>query len=203
MKHARRGTTLLELLVYSLLLGVLLLAVYGVFSAGMKYFRFIEATSDLRGQAQTTLIRIAAELAETRGYTVLVDDEALIFCSPRNRAGSYTYDAYGNLQWHRFVGYYRESDGRILRTPVYLSTPRSTPANASTIVGTISNPSALPETEVIAHSCTELTFTTEPAGSESPTTVRITARFERAVQSNRGGTADNRIDVTTTVQLQN
>jgi len=200
MRKSRRGFTLLELLVYSMLLGILLIAVYGVFSAAMRYFRFVEATSDLRGQAQQTLLRVGAELAESRGYTVRVSTRSLVFLSPRRRDGRYSYDACGNLQWHKWVWYSLDGQGRLTRSTVYLSTPVSTPPTLTTMS---SPPSSATETEIIAQHITSLTFLTEPTGSSSPTTVRVSGTFERTVQSNAANTSDNRIDATTTVQMHN
>jgi Tfp pilus assembly protein PilE len=124
----KRGFTLTEMLIYCLLLGVVLTAVYGLFNFSQKSYRITRTMMNLQTDTLMILTKIEAELSETdiNKYTpygiqtVFAGDlendpeyvMAVIFPSPKGIDNSYYYGTTNDnvLHWQKWIVYYYEAE---------------------------------------------------------------------------------------------
>ncbi len=198
--RARRGTTLVELLVYIVLMSMMLTAVYAVFVASMRYFRVAQAATELQNDAQQCTLHMVADLADSTSSTVVTGTGpiGIVFLSPRNNIGNFVYDSSGNLYWQKWVGYYFDSTNQqLIRKEVTLTTAVTTvPTNPYTTATFAALTGSNVRTRTIATDMTALSV-------GGTTSVTISATFERSVFSNAAGTNDNRVQITDQVKLRN
>jgi len=199
--------TLVELLVYTSLVGLPLACIYAVFAASMRYFRVAQAATELQADAQKTVVHLVSDLADSRISTVKVgtNPTGVIVLSPRDQFGSYVYyDFDGDLYWQKWVCYYLEtSNSTLVRKELYLPNtvnPPGTPATSlpsnSTLTTSYFQSLSGAHTRTVATDCTAFTIT-------ATTSVSISATFERTVFSNAAGTSDNRVTVLEQVKPRN
>ncbi|MDQ7822337.1 MAG: hypothetical protein RDV48_06040 [Candidatus Eremiobacteraeota bacterium] len=104
------GTTLVELMVYMTLFSCVLSCVYWVLITSMRYYNVADASVDLQSQAMRGMATLTQDLSETTSMSVYDLDastpKGIIFASPRNSQKKYTYNAYNELLWKRWVCYY-------------------------------------------------------------------------------------------------
>lgn len=202
----KRGATLVELMVYTSLLGLLLGSIYAVFAASMRYFRVAQAATELQADAQKTVLNLVADLSDSNASSIKIGSNptGIIFISPRNQYGDFSYDSGGDLYWQKWVCYYRESTtNKLIRKEMYL------PANV--------NPPGTPSTSIPSNATLTTTYFQTLLGARTTTVaeditafsvsgtspVSISATFERSVFSNAQGTNDNRVTISEQVKPRN
>lgn len=173
--RAERGTTLVELLVCSALLGLLMTGVLAVIVANNQYLRNSEARLEMQREAMQSLSQMTRELAESDRYAVTVEPDAMVFASPRDLHGKITFDSRGRLQWHKYVCYYRDPnmDGTgvacLVRKVIGLPAPAIDVPPAPLVPVVRDNPSLTPK--VVAHNVDSFTPVVTPAGPVELTVV--------------------------------
>jgi hypothetical protein len=135
----KRGFSLTEVLIYCLLIGFVLTAVYGILNFSLKSYRTTNSLMTLQSNALLSLARIESEIIESSLDDISwenvetfraipstglnpdptkVEDEyesrdshlvALIFPSPKGLDNSYDY-AGGVLHWRKWICYYPEKN---------------------------------------------------------------------------------------------
>lgn len=196
-KRLRRGFTLLEVMVYAVLLGIMMTAMYLLLRTTLGFMRETNATASLQASAQRTAVKIAAELAQAhKGVGNIVastSPSGIVFLSPRPGSGSTMYDSAGNQLWRQWVCYYFDAQkGRIMRSEINLSTPTTTPPSCPY---TVLNFTGLPGNKMVADKVTGFSV----ALSGGATVVDLTASFSETVNSDN----DYELQVTNQVLLRN
>lgn len=191
ISYRRSGFTVVEVIVALSLLAILLTGIYGVLVLGFQNAREAEIFETVHREALVGMRKITDEVAITTKSTVNPlggGPDHLIFASPQKPLGTpdhqlYTYDGNGNLQWYKWVCFYRDStNNTVYRAEIPLPTP---PADAPPPSG--SQPPLVDFTSLAARdrvpvfrNCTLLRFND---GATAPATIRITLETEANVNS--------------------
>ena len=117
MQSKRRGITLLELIISSVLVSLLMLEVWALMSAGSRYYHRANTILELQRSALVTLSWMSRELGEGDPISFRNDlaspTPGFVFGSPRGVDGEIDFNDKGILQWQTMVCYYIETiDGR-------------------------------------------------------------------------------------------
>lgn len=195
--RSRRGFTLLEVMVYAVLLGIMMTAMYLLLRTTLGFMRETNATASLQASAQRTAVKITTELAQAhKGVGNIVagtNPNGIVFLSPRPGSGSTMYDTAGNQLWRQWVCYYYDApNGRIMRGEINLTTPTTTPPSCPY---TVLNFTGLPGNKLVADKVTGFTLTL----TGGATLVDLTASFSETVNS----TGDYALQVKNQVLLRN
>lgn len=137
MTH-RRGHTLIELSVASVLIGICLLGVWALVRSGSRYLMATNAKTTLQRDAILCISRITREFQETNDGSFTVGNTAnssvhkgVLFASPRNPdTGEVDYDDRGRLFWPKLVCFYLAQEAGIpcvVRTATKIPNPTSYP----------------------------------------------------------------------------
>jgi prepilin-type N-terminal cleavage/methylation domain-containing protein len=139
----RTGFTLVELLVYMLLFGLCMSAVYYVLTACMSYFNTTQATVDVQNSALRAVMKLSADLAESNATTVTTlpspgPPMAIAFASPRDLSDTYNFvtsgGSVGQPMWEKFVCYYVDTTNPnwpLMRKQVSIAASSTPPAPGS------------------------------------------------------------------------
>ena len=104
----RRGTTLIEALVYTVIFGLVLTCIYWVLIASMRYYSVANDSIDLQQSALNSMSTLVQDLCESQSTSIytFTSPSGILFVSPRDSSNQYTYDAKMNLQYQKWVCYY-------------------------------------------------------------------------------------------------
>lgn len=190
------GFTLLEVIIYGLILSILMTAMYLLLRTTFNFMRVTNATASLQASAQKAAVKITNELAQAhRGAGNIVvgtNPNGVVFLSPTSSNARINYDASGNIMWQRWVCfYYDAAEGDIMRGEIPITptaTPPMCPYQPSNFTGFATN-------MLVEDNATNFTVTL----SGSATVVTVTAGFQETVNS----PADYALQVTNQVLLRN
>jgi len=133
--NCARGTTLVEIMVYISIMGVVFTIVYTILTYSMRYFDYGINLADLQQQALKAQMKLNREISESTMASIIYNNDStkgygIIFLSARDRHGNFkTYQSIdgGKPVWQKFIGYYVSSD-RLMRKEVSISpSPNPTP----------------------------------------------------------------------------
>ncbi len=153
MRTPRRqpGATLIEILTYMALVSMVMLAIYGIFMAGRRYFEIARASVEVQQALNTVGARLTRDLMETDASTVqsypngryTAVPVGIVFLSARKPATGaaddnvFQYDEnFGVPIWQKYIGYYLDTD------PSYPNNPRMQALYVAEIV-----PAGFPKTQ--------------------------------------------------------
>jgi type II secretory pathway pseudopilin PulG len=165
---SRKAFTLVEVMVYSVLIGVVLAGVYGTLIFSMRYFNAINKISELQDQVLIALSRLEMDISETSVLTsnTTTSDEkskandSIIFAAYKDSSGQYMFNAdTGKPKLQSWICYYLESDGQGTHNLVIKRKKIDPPSD--TIPATppdITNDTSIPR-QVIARKISRLTIT--------------------------------------------
>lgn len=104
----KSGVTLPELLLSSALIGFVLISIYALLTAGVRYYKNSLTWIELQQDSLLSLVQLTKELGESNRQTVRIypDPAGLVFASPRASDGVYEIDPSGLPLWQKFVCYY-------------------------------------------------------------------------------------------------
>jgi len=153
MRIPRRqpGATLIEILTYMGLVSMVMLAIYGIFVAGQRYFEVARASVEVQQALNTIGARLTRDLMETDANTVQSYPNSkytavpvgIVFLSARKPTtgaaddNTFQYDAtYGGPVWQKYIGYYLDTD------PSYPDNPRMRALYVAEVV-----PAGFPKTQ--------------------------------------------------------
>lgn len=133
----KKGMTLPEVIVYSVLIGLVLTGIYGILTSSMTYYRITEIRSDLQQNAIRAISGILGEMMGTPRSSIVMSSTApsgVFFVTSRKDDGNHEFDSSGMLIWQKWVCYYLESNNsgsyNLIRKEVPLGSPSSTPGTA-------------------------------------------------------------------------
>jgi len=130
----KKGMTLPEVMVYSVLIGMVLTGVYGILTSSMKYYRITEIRSDLQQNGIKAVSGILGDMMGTPRSTIVMSTSTpsgVFFVSSRKDDGNHQFDSSGMLIWQKWVCYYLEANTNgsynLVRKEKPLATPSGTP----------------------------------------------------------------------------
>lgn len=132
-KKTKVGTTLVEVLVYMALMGIVFAGIYGVFIASLRYYRTAEATARLQQNALIALSSITSDMSETKSSSISVNPsspQGISFASPKKIPdGTYNIDtSTGEIYFQKWICYYLdENTGDLIRKEVEINNPTTSP----------------------------------------------------------------------------
>ena len=187
-------------------MGIILLGIWWVMSAGLRYVRVTNATIDVQRSCLIALARVTQELAEANQFGLETTGSEVIFSSPRDDSGILRFDVANRLLWHKVVAFYVETVNGVpclMRKEKMLPKPLSK-APAPPPISSIRNDGSLVP-RVVAQNIA--TFTVVHDNPDDPSTpldnfLTITAISElRTIESRVG--KDFQVKITTSVTLKN
>ncbi len=152
-----RGTSLVELMVSSLLVGLLMLEVWALVQAGGKFYLKAKAQGDIQRNSLLALRWISKDIAE--GSSISFRQYAppdstrtgIVFGSPKTISGNVEYDDTGHIKWSTVIGYYIEAnDGGLYRQQRELDAQQSFPPIIENNVHAVDVLAALPRPRLVA-----------------------------------------------------
>ena len=131
-RRRTEGHTLVEVLVAAGIMLLVLLCTCHMLVSSLSFYAVERTATELQQGALGPLARLSRELAEADPYAVRVDTSpaGIVFASPRDSQGRFTFDASTNLMWQRYICYYVTTvngSQALVRKEMALSAPRNTP----------------------------------------------------------------------------
>lgn len=169
MRRSLRGATLIELLIYGILLLFLMAAVYGAFYMSRLYFSAAEGSTTAQQEAMKGSAMIDRILSDGAAATVEVSNDPPGFriLSARTDQGAFQHEQDGDVLWQQWVCIYLDTETNELRMRTQpLNTAVADPAAAqpSPSFDQLVGDNNLP-TRVVAGSIRNLEFPAAQPGS--------------------------------------
>lgn len=196
-----KGVTLVELMVYIALIGLVFTGVYSIFNACLKYYRTAETRTVLQQNAIKVMANLFGDMVGSKSSTVIIQNDSspkgVIFISARKSDGNYEFDTNGQQLWQRWECYYLKStgDGRynLIRKESFLSTPSSSPGTSP--YTTVTQFAAAPlKEEMVAQNLQDISIS---KGTTGNFTLQIT------LDKTTDTTKPNRMLVSTDIHVRN
>ena len=105
----KKGTTLLELLIVTALMGIIMVSVSTLIRVAVDYYFYATEQIEVQRRALLSLNLLGQELSFSNIGTVKEEagtNPGLIFASAAGATGGLARDAAGRLVWNRWIGYY-------------------------------------------------------------------------------------------------
>ncbi len=124
----QRGATLVELIVASLLVGLIMSQVLALIVYGNRFYLKVRSQTEVQRSALLAFRWINSDLMEGTSFSFRFYQEedggpAFSFGSPKTEDGGVEYDTYGRLLWSSVIGYYLDSDDEGVLYRVLLAIP--------------------------------------------------------------------------------
>jgi type II secretory pathway pseudopilin PulG len=134
-KKRYRGFTLLELLIYTALLGFVLTGICGIFISSIQLFRITEIRTGLQQNALKATSNIFTDLAGSKDSTIYIENSpmnGIIFASSLKSDGTYEFDSSnGKIKWQKWICYYLQPVGNekyeLIKKEIPIQTPTTDP----------------------------------------------------------------------------
>lgn len=198
----RRGFTLVEIMVYSLLLGLLMTGVYSAFYISRAYYDSAQGTTEVQQECLKALNGISRVLGQGNSSTVVVQSSPIVgfrILSARTTTGVYAHEASsGNVQWQRWAVVYYDSAAKEVRLKEVTGTGlpgTQVPNNPPAITAVASDGSGF---KPLGRQISNLALSFTPATPNTAALMSFT--IESTVQSQRFGT--NKIEITSRITLK-
>lgn len=142
-QRSRRGLTLVETMVYSVLLGLLLIGVYGAFYISRLYWDSAQGTTEVQQECLRAMNGINRVLSQgnaasltifTYGSPAHLATTGFVVLSAKTQSGNFQHSGTGEVMWQRWVAVYLDPNAvtngqkrRELRMREQLITPTPSP----------------------------------------------------------------------------
>lgn len=125
MRSSHRGATLVEILVASFVLGLLLLALLGIYVTCSGSWAKVRSQSDMGQDLQVCLTKMERDITDSTIRSLSIDSTAgamaLSILVPTDDDGAYSLDVdTGHLRWNRYRIYYLDPSGNLMQRDVPL-----------------------------------------------------------------------------------
>ena len=197
----KRAFTLVEILVYSLLLLMILAGIYGAFSLSRDYFSVVRTSTEVNQEAMKALLGLERELSNAAPKTIATSSNPpgvrFLSALPTDNK-PFAHDEHGKLLWQRWMVIYLDQKGQLALKSQDIAPSATLPAQASwPDVSTLAGNSAI-AARVLARNVVELAF---PAAPPELFRVTVRSRMEEArFPSGRSVTFDQKSTYETTFQ---
>jgi hypothetical protein len=201
----RRGTTLIEGIVYFCLFGTVLSCVYWVLIASLRYYNIADSSVQLQQDALNATSDFTRELCESMAGSIYDENgsvpgsttfsNSIIFVSPRKQDGTYSYDSNRNLMWCKWVCYYVDTTDSCLYKKEYYFTPTINPSRITSCDTTLEfkNTTNLPRRAVTRNLCSVV------FSLASDASLKIVSNFDKSPSTDKG----NSLSVETQLTFRN
>lgn len=154
MRHSRKAATLIELLIYSVLLLLLVGAILASFQIARNYYTAVQIETEAQQAALKANLSVTQELAHAAGSSITVSTTppAVLFLSAKTDQGPFQHDeTTGELLWQRWVCIYLDKASQELKyAEQLLAEPVTEIPDPPPAVATLVNDTALAK-RVLAH----------------------------------------------------
>ena len=116
-----RGFSVVEILIASIILGLLVTALFGLFRTGIVSMRKVDNQTELIRELQILSLKITDEASASSFKSLCLsgNHEAVSFLSAVDKNGVFRTDEFGRPEWQEFIlYYYQQEDSTIRRTTV-------------------------------------------------------------------------------------
>lgn len=156
----RRGATLVEILIYSVILMLILASVYAAYSLARDYYSAAQIETEAQQAAIDASLGVARELAHASADTIVLTDSppAITFLSAKTDEGPFLHhETTAELLWHRWHCIYLDTnDHKLKLLEIKLDTPTSEIPETAPTVGEFLADSSLEEF-ILGRDITEFT----------------------------------------------
>ncbi|MCD4786158.1 MAG: prepilin-type N-terminal cleavage/methylation domain-containing protein [Candidatus Eremiobacteraeota bacterium] len=164
VKRKSKGFTLAEVMSY---MGVLLIIILfaGTFVINsLKYYRLIDIETTLQQRLLVSMSHISHDLSVANRNSLQIEQNGMIFASPRNAAGGFSFASDGSLYWQKWVCYFIKNSGDdkiLVKKEIPISSPSVDPGSPPFDTVSQFSGASVPERKI---SDGVRTFTVENAG---------------------------------------
>jgi len=143
--HKTRGYTLAELLAY-LSVFMIIMIFSGTFVINsLRYYRLLETETTLQQKLMTSLTNVSRELSVANLGSLIIESDGVIFASPADENGNFSFASDGSLLYRKWVCIYLAGSGdvkKLVKKEIPIDPPTHTPDKPpfSTIVGFSAQP---------------------------------------------------------------
>jgi hypothetical protein len=124
MRKQKKGTTLVEVMIYSFLIGVVLSGVYGILIFSLRYYKTVDEMTTMQQDAMIAMSRTGEFLNDSKAEYVTIAPISgfheplfvgVMFPSPKNQDNEYLFNDEGKIMWQKWICYYpeRQKDGTV------------------------------------------------------------------------------------------
>ncbi len=190
IRRSRRAFTLIELVVYAALLGMLMTALYFVLTSVLRSFKEEQTATDLQSSAQVAVAQLRMDLGDSHAASIVTNSNpsAVIFPSPRDLNDLFSWDSAGNIFWWSWVCYYQDSSNNLWRKSITITPTSTPPTGPPSVASFVSAPGG----RIVASNLTSFVVSTGAACT-------VQATFSK--QALRSG--DNALTVSVVVRPRN
>ncbi|MHC9543986.1 MAG: type II secretion system protein J [Vulcanimicrobiota bacterium] len=202
--HCYRGTTLIEGIVYCAIFGIIMTCIYWVLVASMRYYNIANYSVDLQQNGLSVMTALSHDLSESKSstFTNLIDStpKGIIFASPRNSSGSYSYHPDSRLlMWTKWICYYIDTTNGVsylYRKEYYKNTSEAVPVipEDHSTIQQFKSDSSLPRKTIAKYIDTI-------NASLSSNVVELTLTFDNS--SRKDKVQENSLSISTKVKMTN
>ncbi|MGV8121913.1 MAG: type II secretion system protein J [Candidatus Xenobiia bacterium LiM19] len=200
--HCHRGTTLIEGMVYCAIFGIIMTCIYWVLVASMRYYNIANYSVDLQQNGLSVMTALSHDLSESKSSTftnlIASTPKGVIFASPRNSSGTYSYHPDTRLlMWTKWVCYYIDTTNGVnylYRKEYYKNTSEAVPVipDDHSTIQQFKNDSSLPR-KTMAKYIQTINATL------SGNVVELTLTFDNSPSTDKG----NSLSISTKVKMTN
>lgn len=197
----RKGFTLPEILVYSVLLLMFVTAVYGSFSLSRDYFSSMSAISEVQQEAMKGVLAVERELNHAEPSTIAISTSPVgvrLLSALPAEGQVFQHTEQGELLWQQWVVVYLNSEGQLVAKRSPINPASALPASSLWPSVTDLASDASLESRVLARNVAEMSFPSAPAGLFR---VAVRSRVEQSrLPSGRGTSTPEDAGVEATYQ---
>lgn len=154
-----RGTSLVELMISSMLVGLLMLEVWALVQAGGTFYLKAKGQGDIQRNSLLALRWISKDISEGSAISFRQYSQpdstrtGIVFGSPKTMSGNVEYDDVGHIKWSTVIGYYIEvNDGGLYRQQIELEEQQGFPPIIDDDAHAVDVLAALPRPRLVARS---------------------------------------------------
>ena len=107
------GTTIVELIVCSAILGGLMLIVALIFTKALKLRQRVETSHNIQRSLLASAGSLTRDLAESHVSSIRFDaaPQGVVFVSARDDSGAFNFDTGNQMEWHHYICYHIIDNG--------------------------------------------------------------------------------------------
>lgn len=137
---AKKGVSLIELLIATALMGLVMTMILELMYYGNRYVRVQDTKLQVQTECLKAMHTMSRELVEADSLAYNTSPDGIVFCSPRSDTGNIVFDVFGHMMWYKFVAFLKEDVNgtpcivrRMRMLPVPATEPQPPPTVASMI----------------------------------------------------------------------
>lgn len=132
IRRKSKGFTLSEVLAYMSVLLIIVIFAGTFIVNSLKYYRLIDTESTLQQRFLVSMSHISQDLSVANRSSLRIEQNGIIFASPRNNTGGFNFASDGSLHWQKWVCYFIKDSGDekiLVKKEIPISSPSVNPGN--------------------------------------------------------------------------